>query len=798
MRTPARKTLSATAVVAALALAQLPVQAYERPGRTERVSIASDGTEGYEDVPPYAVPAISADGRFVAFASRASTLVAGDTNSAYDIFVHDRVTRITERVSVGPGGVQANGASQWPSLSADGRCVAFHSGAANFVAGATGVQIYVRDRVAGVTELVSVADDGTPGNDDSFASYGPAISGDGRFVVFASKATNFASSDSNATLDVFIRDRVALTTRRISSTPGGAAGDHSSLFPTISADGGTVAFTSDCTDLTGSLDTNPGYDNYVWTRATGLIERVSETYDGTPANGGSGNTPVLSADGRFVAFYSLASNLVPADANEIPDLFVRDRATGITERISVTSDGAEAAANGFLYPYAPAISADGRYVAYSSASANVVPNDTNGKYDMLVHDRSSLTTERVSVAAILGQPNGDSYYTPALSADGHLVAFWSRAANLITNDTNGGQDVFVRDRGPAAGVGSVSASCDTGIVSVSGWATFTGLSLGSADDPADDGSPGAAAAGAELTQASLTYRPESADLMARLRVTSLPPAVAGAPGVLYGFKIAVGAIGIRYEVRAVRAGTNGAPFFVLYNCEPPSCTQVAVLAGGMGTTGDEIVVSVPLSALSASEEEPLSGLRAYAAYGDAVTGPGVMLDEILLQPTTVPVHSVALGIAPAGTPEADVDFDTAASLTNGTFSGTLAGVAPGSYDVWARACLGAACGAASTTATCTGTVGAADPVRAVALTLHGAPSPFRSATRVSYALPAPGRVRLRIVDTQGRLVETLVDAWQAAGEHQIAWNARSRPVGLYWVEISSGGMKRQQKLTLLR
>src|SRR5262249_22216540 len=223
--------------------------------------------------------------------------------------------------------------------------------------------------------------------------------------------------------------------------------------PVMSTDGRFVAFGSDATNLVPN-DTNtspsrgcatPGCaeDIFVRDRQTGLTERVSVASDGTQADEES-FSPAISADGRFVAFGSIASNLARADTNRFTDVFVHDRQTGLTERVSIASDGSQG--NGFSG--LPAISADGRYVAFVSDATDLVPGDTNGFADVFVRDRQTGTTERISVAS--GGTQANNYSGPgdhlAISSDGRFVAFSSRATNLVTSDLNGSQDVFVRDR----------------------------------------------------------------------------------------------------------------------------------------------------------------------------------------------------------------------------------------------------------------------------------------------------------------------------------------------------------------
>jgi Tol biopolymer transport system component len=404
------------------------------------VSVASDGTQGNA---PSGFSALSADGRFVAFVSRASNLVPLDGNRLGDIFVRDRQTGTTERVSVTSAGTEGNGSSgdfffyvSVPALSADGRFVAFASGASNLVAGDTNdeADIFVHDRQTGTIERVSVASDGTQGGSPVFGSLVSTLSADGRFVAFASDATNLVAGDTSGQIDVFVHDRETGATERVSVASDGTQQDSGSLTPVaLSADGRFVAFQSDATNLVGD-DTNGKFDVFVHDRLTGATERVSVASDGTEGNGASASF-ALSADGRFVAFASSATNLVAGDTNGVPDVFVRDRLTGTTERVSVTSDGAEGT-GGSSGSLNPTLSADGRFVAFLS-DANLA-GDTGGAVDVFVHDRQTATTVRP-----LG--GGVSPTSVVLSANGHSLAFDSVATDLVAGDTNGAQDVFVHD-----------------------------------------------------------------------------------------------------------------------------------------------------------------------------------------------------------------------------------------------------------------------------------------------------------------------------------------------------------------
>lgn len=404
-------------------------------------------------------PSISADGRFVAFYSDASNLLGplGDTNGRPDVFVRDRVTGVTERISTQPIFGEPDDASAHPSISADGRFVAFQSDATNLVGfgGDTNgrTDVFVRNRQTHSTELVSTGPSSLQGNGFSQAA---AISADGRFVAFTSRATNLlgVGVDTNGESDTFVHDRQSGVTERVSVGPGGLQGDSSSSSkPSISADGRFIAFESAATNLLGvGADTNGAVDMFVYDRQTGEMGRVSVGPGGLQADSDSGALGLsISADGRFVAFESEATNLlgVGGDTNGMRDVFVHDRRTGVTERVSVGPGGLQ----GDLNSDSPSISADGRLVAFNSFATNLLGNgvDTNGGGggDIFVHDRQTGVTERVSVGP--GGVEGDSFARYAsISADGNAVAFQSRATNLLGTggDTNGQDDIFVR--GPDA------------------------------------------------------------------------------------------------------------------------------------------------------------------------------------------------------------------------------------------------------------------------------------------------------------------------------------------------------------
>jgi len=402
-----------------------------------RISANSSNSEVLPGYP--LVCSISADGRYVAFDSDASTLVGGDTNGSYDVFVYDRRYGTTKRVSVDSNGREGNSNSTYPSISADGRYVAFVSFANNLVDGDTnGVSdIFVHDQQTGNTTRVSVNSTGGEGNGSSGGlSLGPSISADGRYVAFMSRANNLVNGDTNEAYDVFVHDMQLGSTTRASVDSSGTEGNAMSIRPSISADGSHVAFVSFADNLVEG-DTNEASDIFVHDQQTGNTTRIS-----VDSSGGEGNAysdgPSISADGRYVAFASWDSNLVEGDTNGVWDAFVHDLQTGNTIRVSVDSNGAE----GNNHSVTSSISADGRYVAFSSWATNLVEGDTNGVGDDFIHDLQTGITTRASVNSSGGEGNSDSI-GPSISADGHTVAFPSYANNLVSGDTNQEWNVFV-------------------------------------------------------------------------------------------------------------------------------------------------------------------------------------------------------------------------------------------------------------------------------------------------------------------------------------------------------------------
>ena len=480
-------------------------QIYVRDRETKTSILVSSDATGAAGNRNSRAAAISSTGRYVTFVSAASNLVAGDTNGFEDIFLKDRQTGSVVRVNVGPNGEQqtqsGDGNPTTATTSSDGRYVAFATEDSNIVsgdgnnladiflrdlqlsattlaspaieasraAGAVGSRItpdgryvvfsssaalvaddtnhqsdvFVLDRETGGIERVSLNSSGEQAQGPSADSYAASISKDGRFVAFESFARDLVADDTNTLVDIFLRDRQTGTTRRINLGIGGAQANGSCTGPRISLDGRYIAYRSSATNLVQN-DTNASDDIFVFDRQTGITERVSVGAGGMQANSPSSTYQSefgISGDGRYVAFGSDADNLVGDDTNHTSDVFVRDRATGQTQRVSVGTNGAQADQISLDI----AISADGRYVAFVSQATTLVPGDTNRVTDVFVHDRTSHVTERVSTGPAGLQAN-DASSSIDIDPEGRFVTFASLASNLVADDSNAGEDLFVHDR----------------------------------------------------------------------------------------------------------------------------------------------------------------------------------------------------------------------------------------------------------------------------------------------------------------------------------------------------------------
>ena len=410
-----------------------PLPGFLAPGTVVRVSADAAGVEGNADSSD---PALSGAGRLVAFGSRADNLVPGDANGAEDVFVKDLRTGAVTLASADADGAQGGARSLYPSLSANGRYVAFDrlpSPAAPPGPDARAA-VFVKDLRTGGLQLASAAADGTPGDGDSTGV--PSLSANGRRVAFSSQAANLVPGDANDTTDVFVKTLRTGAVALASADAAGAPGNNYSEQPALSADGLHVAFGSRATNLLPG-DTHGVEQVFVKDLSTSAVAAASADAAGAWGNDASLNASI-SADGRFVAFGSYASTLVPGDANGTEDVFVKDMQTGAVTLAS--ADAAGHPAGGFSG--APALSPNGRFVVFESTAANLVPGAGGGHADLFLRD---LWTGGISLVAANPPPGprqGISFTRSAVSDTG-TVAFASRSGDLVPGDANGVSDVFL-------------------------------------------------------------------------------------------------------------------------------------------------------------------------------------------------------------------------------------------------------------------------------------------------------------------------------------------------------------------
>ena len=424
MRRALSARLSCLTVTGALVIAP-PAPAHAAVLATDLVSVTADGTQGNENS---ILPSVDAGGRFVVFQSASSNLASDDDNGKDDVFLTDRETGSLELISRGADGRPLPGDSGGSQISADGRFVTYYSWTGT---SAEWPKIYVYDRVARSTEQIPTGAKG---------SMSPSISGDGRYVTFASGSEDIVPDANGWYSDVFLHDRLTGATRIVSSSADGTQGDRSASKGVVTADGRHVAFTSSATNLVPG-DTNDVEDIFLKDLTTGGIQRI------TVANDGSQLTdfwiysdPSVSADGRHVG-YSTTGAFDPADANDDIDVYLRDTLTGRTTLVSRRASG-EPLTSGWAS--SPAVSGDGDSIAFWSNSGQIVAGDTNYTGDLFVYDRVSGVTERVSVTGSGTEADGAD--GGVLSHDGRLAFYRAGAANLVTNDTNGKDDIFVTRR----------------------------------------------------------------------------------------------------------------------------------------------------------------------------------------------------------------------------------------------------------------------------------------------------------------------------------------------------------------
>jgi hypothetical protein len=381
---------------------------------------------------------LSGNGRYLAFVSSATNLVPGDTNQVADVFVKDLQTGTTERVSVSAGGAQGNAAVVGrPAISASGRYVAFTSRATKLVPDDrnNANDVFVRDRSAGTTVRVSVSGTGVEGNRSSGQ---PAINRTGRVVAFMSEATNLVPGDTNASADVFVRDLGSASTTRVSVTSTGAQANAASTDPSITGDGQLVTFTSWAVKL-DPTDTNQASDVFLHDRATATTSLVSVNVNSGPANGDSANAEI-SLDGAWIAFDSFASDLVADDTNGKRDVFRRNRPPPRTpmrtERMSLGIWQAESNGDSFE----PSVATTGD-VLFSSDGDNLDFGDWNYATDVFLASMRQHGVNTRAVSHTASHPRGG--WAPAISADASAAVFTSDSAILAPEDTNNASDLFM-------------------------------------------------------------------------------------------------------------------------------------------------------------------------------------------------------------------------------------------------------------------------------------------------------------------------------------------------------------------
>ncbi|NMC64364.1 MAG: hypothetical protein GYA55_14465 [SAR324 cluster bacterium] len=421
-------------------------------GNLSLINVSSDGDLANEDsgsVSPgsglleRSAFSISNDAKIIAFSSLATKLVDDDTNGKRDVFVRFNSAGITKCISVNENGNFGDADSGTPteneravSLNSSGTHVAFHSEASNLVPldGNGTSDVFLYDLEAGTHTLISQSSEGYIGNARSSS---PSINSDASMVVFTSEATTLVDDDLNGAADIFLRNTVAGTTSRISISSTGTEANGSSKFPSISGDGNLVVFMSDASNLV-EADTNGFTDIFLRNISEATTIRISQSSNGEEANGNS-SMPAISADGKFIAFSSNATNLSSKCVNGLRNIFVYNVATHAINCVSISSTGNSGNADSGFGELS--LSQYGRYVAFSSDANNLVQNDSNGKRDVFVHDLDTARTTLVS-KSLRGTYGNNASGPGLLSADGETVVFTSKASNLTTNIDNGKANIF--------------------------------------------------------------------------------------------------------------------------------------------------------------------------------------------------------------------------------------------------------------------------------------------------------------------------------------------------------------------
>jgi len=517
-------------------------------GNMDLVSIGLPGASAHGDSNEVAV---SADGRYVVFTSKAADLVLGDVNGIEDIFVRDMQLGITTRISVSSAGVEADGPSGRPNVSADGNIIVFESDATNLDAspdfnGYT--DVYRHDRSTGQTSRISTTTLALETNGDSTL---PVVSADGAVIAYRSEASNLISLDTNNAADVFVRDNGG--SERVSVTNLGAEGDSWSgqLFAIdLTGDGQQVLFGSAATNLVVG-DTNGWPDIFVRDRVAGTTERVNLSTTGVEGDKSS-RSGTISADGNVIAYDSAATNLVPGDTNDYPDCFVHDRVAGTLTRISVAEDGTE----GTSWSRSPFISADGSVICFESLASELADDPLGSALNVL--DTFHYVVATGVLTRVSEGPNGagnDGSFMARPTADGALVVMASDATNFDPVDTNGSTDAFLVV--PGAGASGGLSYCDS-VASIGCPCGNTGA--------VGEGCANGTGSGAVMSGAGSASAGASSFVLSAVQLIPSQPglyfqgnnAIAGGQGINFGdgLRCAGGAV-VRLQVRfAASDGTS--------------------------------------------------------------------------------------------------------------------------------------------------------------------------------------------------------------------------------------------------
>ena len=667
-----RRTLVVMAtIVACVATLSVPGSAYPRPGITEWVSVTPPGAHSQAD--PAAIDSsVSANGQWIAFLSPYK-YGRIELNTDADAFVRDLRTRNIQQVDVpSDGGLPICGgvcSVSGVTISANGRYVAFSSQAINLVPGDTNLvaDVFVRDlwwdRGKGRTLRVSVDNHGDQtgepllGPHDSFE---PSLSVSGRYVAFSSFASDLVRGDTNQAADAFVHDvrtgrtqRVSVSSRGTEGRPDQYGGLCGSLGTVLECNGGYVgrnpqiSATGRYVTFWGNAALDPRYPQGVGVffhdRKTGHTELASLTSEGqaigpypcsggvTPgyASGGANDATVdsrgVSADGRFVVFES-GGRVVPAgQCYTEPSIYVRDRKLGRTERVNMSSAGDRVLRAGSQF--SGSMSADGRYVLFTSLDDESSQGSAFEPHQhAFVYDRCTGAVEMVSVGSG-GQAERTQSYGYSLSASGRYVTFHTAGGDLDRRDTNGGGDVYLRDRGIPLGVGRLGGDGVQPTEAGSPAGDCPRGQVASARDSRADVAEPLTRIGANLVGLALARRPQLDDLFVRIEVEDMPPFPVADPALVYG--VVLRAHGVLYEVRAQKIGAGAA--FGLFRLDPTGLwTPVAMLRGGYGTTGSEVAFALPLRDLGLTRGGRLTHVEAFTAIGSFETGTARIIDSLRL------------------------------------------------------------------------------------------------------------------------------------------------------------------------